>query len=104
MTCFGEALRNWRKQNGWTQVELAKRLSTTQAYVCNLEKRAFPPYGPIMDKLSQLGFVYERGNQNINLTDKHTSGIIVCNPQPEVDDEEWESKNFDIGEGEFRYL
>ena len=40
---FGQKMRNRREELGYTQVELAKKVKTTQPYISRLEKGDFNP-------------------------------------------------------------
>ncbi|MCM1315097.1 MAG: helix-turn-helix domain-containing protein [Prevotella sp.] len=40
---FGQKIRNRREQLGYTQIELAKRVHTTQPYISRLERNNFNP-------------------------------------------------------------
>lgn len=60
-TALAHQVRNLRLQRGWTQRDLAKRLSTTQAAVSRLED---PSYGrPTLKTLLQLSQVFDTGLQ-----------------------------------------
>ncbi|MDE6835190.1 MAG: helix-turn-helix transcriptional regulator [Ruminococcus sp.] len=49
---FGQKIRNRREELGYTQVELAKKMQTTQPYISRLERDEFNPSKQMIVKIS----------------------------------------------------
>ena len=45
---FGQKIRNRRTELGYTQVELAQKMQTSQPYISRLEKDGFKPSMPMI--------------------------------------------------------
>ena len=45
---FGQKVKNRRKELGYTQVELAQKLQTSQSYISRLESGTFKPSMPMI--------------------------------------------------------
>lgn len=49
---FGQKIRNRREELGYTQVELAQKMQTSQPYVSRLEKGDFNPSKQMIIKMA----------------------------------------------------
>ena len=49
---FGQKIRNRREECGFTQVELAKKMQTTQPYISRLERGEFNPSKKMIIKMA----------------------------------------------------
>ncbi|MCM1316001.1 MAG: helix-turn-helix domain-containing protein [Prevotella sp.] len=49
---FGQKMKIRRQELGYTQIELAKRVHTTQPYISRLEKGSFNPSMNMIAKIS----------------------------------------------------
>ena len=45
---FGQKIKNRREELGYTQVELAQKMQTSQPYISRLEKDSFNPSMPMI--------------------------------------------------------
>jgi HTH-type transcriptional regulator/antitoxin HipB len=54
---IGQAIRDIRRQRGWTQQQLARRAGVTRVFIVELEAgRNDAPWGKVLATLSTLGF------------------------------------------------
>jgi len=57
----GSKVRYFRKQRGWSQVRLARKVGVSQSMVSKIERRAFQPKAHIAERFAKvLGVVLEQ--------------------------------------------
>ena len=96
---FGEILRDLRKQNGFTQVQVAEKLTElfpdrqmSQVSYSNLENRTKAPRGEILEKLAYffgvgVGYFYQYPNQErIERAKKYIEYLRENRPAPPAED------------------